>query len=214
MIISKAPHEGAFFLYSGMHSTLFLGDSYTIGEGVPLSGNFPSQTIQLLRREGHAFYAPEIIARTGWTSFELMTGIRRTTLLRSYSFVTLLIGVNNQYRGEDIRIYAVQFAQLLQQALTLTGDPARTFVLSIPDWGVSPFAADRNRQQIAGEIDEFNATARQITEAKKVVFIDITEHSRTIGADPAAFVEDGLHPAKITYHYWATQLERHIKARL
>jgi len=197
-----------------MYSTLFLGDSYTIGEGVPLSGNYPSQTIELLRREGHGFYAPEIIARTGWTSFELMTGIRRTTLLPSYSFVMLLIGVNNQYRGEDSRIYAVQFTQLLQLACSLAGSPNHVFVLSIPDWGVSPFAADRDRQQIARAIDDFNNIAHKITEEKKATFIDITEHSRTIGADATAFVADGLHPDKITYHHWAVELTRHIKAKL
>src|ERR1700761_7681029 len=123
-----------------MHSTLFLGDSYTIGEGLLLADNYPYQTVGLLRRAGHPFYAPEIIARTGWTTDELLIAIRNTTLLPSYSFVSLLIGVNNQYRGRDSQEYAVQFAELLQLSLRLAGSPSRVFVLSIPDWGVSPFA--------------------------------------------------------------------------
>ena len=195
-----------------MYSTLFLGDSYTIGEGVPLSGNYPSQTIELLRRAGHPFYAPEIIARTGWTTFELMTGIRRITLPPSYSFVMLLIGVNNQYRGEDTRIYALQFTQLLQQACTLAGSASHVFVLSIPDWGFSPFAAGRDRAQITREIDDYNAIAQKLTQEKEVAFIDITAHSRTIGAAPTAFVADGLHPDKLTYHHWAVQLAQRIGA--
>jgi lysophospholipase L1-like esterase len=193
-----------------MHSTLFLGDSYTIGDGLPLAGSYPYQTIELLRREDHRFYAPEIIARTGWTTDELMAGIRRTTLLPSYSFVMLLIGVNNQYRGGDTRIYATEFAQLLQQACDLAGSPTHVFVLSIPDWGVSPFAAGRDRQKISQEIDQFNAIAIDIARDKNIAYIDITRHSRTVGADPASFTADGLHPEKITYHHWAVQLAQRI----
>ena len=189
-----------------MHSTLFLGDSYTIGEGLPLADNYPSQTIQLLRQAGHPFYAPEIIARTGWTTDELMTAVRDTILLPSYSFVSLLIGVNNQYRGRDSREYAGEFTGLLQLALRLAGSPAHVFVLSIPDWGVSPFAAGRDRPRIAREIDEFNAVAREIVRREGPAFIDITPHSRITGADPAAFTADGLHPAKTTYAHWAGEL--------
>lgn len=199
-----------------MHSTLFLGDSYTIGEGVPLAGNYPYQTIALLRREGHAFYAPEIIARTGWTTGELQYAVRRTALLRSYSFVMLLIGVNNQYRGLDPRIYATEFAQLLEQAVQLARDPRHVIVLSIPDWSVSPFAAghDRDRSRIAGEIDAYNAIAREACGSKLAPFIDITAHSRTAGADPAAYVADGLHPDKHIYHHWAAQLAQRITTLL
>src|ERR1700760_3919453 len=109
---SGGASKGRLFLYSGMYSTLFLGDSYTIGEGVHLSGNYPTQTIQLLRREGRPFCAPEIIARTGWTTDELLSAISTTALLPSYSFVSLLIGVNNQYRGRESSRYAVEFDEL------------------------------------------------------------------------------------------------------
>ena len=193
-----------------MHSILFLGDSYTIGEGLPLADSYPYQTVQKLRQAGHPFYAPEIIARTGWTTDELMTAIRATTLLPSYSIVTLLIGVNNQYRGRDSREYAGEFTGLLQMALRLTGSPAHVFVLSIPDWGVSPFAAGRDRVKITREIDDFNHVAQTITLREAATFMDITTHSRTIGADPFAFTADGLHPAKTTYAHWAAELGSHL----
>jgi lysophospholipase L1-like esterase len=193
-----------------MHSTLFLGDSYTIGEGLPLADSYPYQTIQLLRRAHHPFYAPEIIARTGWTTDELMTAIRNTTLLPSYSFVTLLIGVNNQYRGRDSQEYETQFETLLHLALRLAGSPGHVFVLSIPDWSVSPFAADRDRSRIAREIDAFNAVAQTITRREGPAFLDITTHSRTTGADPAAFTADGLHPAKTTCAHWARELAKQL----
>jgi hypothetical protein len=197
-----------------MYPTLFLGDSYTIGEGLPLTHSYPYQTIQLLRRAGHPFYAPEIIARTGWTTDELLTAIRDTTLLPSYSFVSLLIGVNNQYRGRDSRDYAREFTELLRLALQLAGSPDRVFVLSIPDWGVSPFAAGRDHSRIAHAIDDYNAVARSITGREGPAFIDITTHSRTTGADPVAFSADGLHPAKTTCAYWARELSSRIASRL
>ncbi|HEV2481097.1 MAG TPA: GDSL-type esterase/lipase family protein [Puia sp.] len=197
-----------------MHSTLFLGDSYTIGEGLPLASSYPYQTIQLLRRGGYPFYAPELIARTGWTTDELLTAIGGTSLLPSYSFVSLLIGVNNQYRGRDTRDYAREFTELLRLALDLAGSPHQVFVLSIPDWGVSPFAAGRDRSQIARAIDDYNAVAHAICAKETTTFIDITTLSRTTGADSAAFVADGLHPARTTCAYWARELSAHITSRL
>src|ERR1700754_2824239 len=138
-----------------MRSYLALGDSYTIGEGVPLYDSYPYQAVQLLRKTGKDFYAPEIIARTGWTTDELAAAMARTRLLPGYDLVTLLIGVNNQYRGRDLEEYGVQFEQILRQAIGLA-QPAvdlarprgRVLVLSIPDWGVSPFAKGRDREEI------------------------------------------------------------------
>jgi len=206
-----------------MFSMLCLGDSYTIGEGVPLYDSFPYQTVQLLRRSGRPFQAPEIIARTGWTTDELSAGINRFQLLPPYTVVTLLIGVNNQYRGLTVGEYAHQFGQNLSQAIRLADIPSRVFVLSIPDWGLSPFAAEnaRDSQRIALEIDNFNATARETTVRHKLAFIDITTHGRslttaaaafTAGAQPstAAFSKDGLHPSAATYRDWAQLLAEAI----
>lgn len=208
MAVAHNPHK------INMHSLLSLGDSYTIGEGVPLYQSYPYQTVQLLRSAGHPFHAPEIIARTGWTTDELAHTLTSVRLLPCYDYVSLLIGVNNQYRGRDPQEYGGQFGQLLQRALHLTGAAARVFVLSIPDWGYSPFAATRDKALISGEIDAFNATAEAITQQQKVRFIDITGHSRQQGASPESFVVDGLHPAAATYRWWAQQLADVIGATL
>ena len=199
-----------------MHTFLSLGDSYTIGEGVPLYDGFPYQTVQLLRRAGHSFLAPEIIARTGWTTDELSAGINRFQLQPPYTVVTLLIGVNNQYRGRTVGEYAEQFTQLLSQAIGFAGTPLRVFVLSIPDWSVAPFAAENGHDslRIALEIDNFNATAREITVRHRLPFIDITSHGRTMDAAATAFTADGLHPAAVTYRHWAQLLARAIDSTL
>jgi lysophospholipase L1-like esterase len=191
---------------------LALGDSYTIGEGVPLFEGYPYQTVQFLRGQGYVFSAPEIVARTGWTTDELDNVLAGVRLLPSYDFVTLLIGVNNQYRGRASEEYAVQFQALLGQAIRFAaGRPENVFVLSIPDWGVSPFAAGRDRAGIARQIDEFNDRARQIAGAHRVGFIDITPHSRSEGQ---LFTADGLHPAASQYSFWARQLADRIAARI
>jgi lysophospholipase L1-like esterase len=193
-----------------MYSLLSLGDSYTIGEGVPLADSYPYQTVQLLRRNGHVFHAPEIIAQTGWTTDELAAAMDRTLLLPLYDLATLLIGVNNQYQDRDPGEYGRQFEDLLLRAGRLAS--GRVIVLSIPDWGVSPFAASTNRApaDIARGIDAFNAIAGDITRSHGLPFIDITPHSRT----SPVFTTDGLHPAAETYAYWAQQLAANIAATL
>ncbi|HLZ87850.1 MAG TPA: SGNH/GDSL hydrolase family protein [Puia sp.] len=197
-----------------MHTILFLGDSYTFGEGVPLHQGYPYQTVQLLRAAGQDIAAPEIIARTGWTTDELAHTLSFVRLLPHYDFVTLLIGVNDQYRGYPTGEYAPSFGRLLQRAIQLAGTPSKTFVLSIPDWGYSPFAATRDKTLISGEIDAFNDLAKDIAQRQKVHVIDITAHSRTTGAGPESFTADGLHPAASTYHFWAQQLAGAISATL
>ena len=190
-----------------MRSYLALGDSYTIGEGVPLYDSYPYQAVQLLRKTGKNFYAPEIIARTGWTTDELAAAMAHTRLLPHYDLVTLLIGVNNQYRGRDLEEYGVQFEQLLRQAIGLSQPQGRVLVLSIPDWGVSPFAETqgKDREEIATAINSFNTLARQITQEQGLHFIDITNHSRTRRA-PGNFAADGLHPGAGQYAWWAEQV--------
>jgi lysophospholipase L1-like esterase len=191
-----------------MLSLLSLGDSYTIGEGVPLYDSFPYQSVQLLRKSGHTVTAPEIIARTGWTTDELAAAIARTRLLPRYDLVSLCIGVNNQYRGRNAHDYGPQFLRLLQEAIRLAGNPHRVSVLSIPDWGVSPFAAGsgRNLPDIARDIDDFNQAALEIAGRYEVPFIDITIPGRKAGSGAHNFAADGLHPSAEQYRSWAEQL--------
>src|SRR5688572_22584734 len=154
---------------------LALGDSYTIGESVPAAGRWPSLLAAKLRARGIAIDAPRIIARTGWTTDELDEAIDEAELSEHYDLVSLLIGVNNQYRGRDLAEYRGQFTDLLDRAIGFAGgDARRVFVLSIPDWGTTPFAEGRDRAKIARELDAFNAAAREIAGKRGVAFVDIT----------------------------------------
>ena len=189
------------------HSILALGDSYTIGEGVPLHESFPYQLVQMLRQEELIFNAPEIIAKTGWTTFELKDHIAHKVLNKEYDFVTLLIGVNNQYQNLPIEDYKIEFDFLLNKAIKLAANKAENvIVLSIPDWGVSPFAAQKNIASIAEEIDRHNQVSKQIAINYSVNYIDITTGSRQAKDRASAFVEDGLHPSGKEYKVWAGEI--------
>lgn len=186
---------------------LCLGDSYTIGEAVNEHERFPNQTADLLRDRHFNFNAPRIIATTGWTTDELQKAIDDSNIDETYDIVTLLIGVNNQYRGRDIENYKIEFDRLLQQAITFAGKRAdRIFVLSIPDWGVTPFAQDRDRSQIAIEIDAFNKANKEIAQQAGVYYLDITPVSRNAMVDNALVAGDGLHPSGKMYGLWAAML--------
>ena len=180
---------------------LALGDSYTIGEGVPATDRWPVQLVGLVRERGVELADPVIIARTGWTTAELDAGIDRAEPAGTNRLVTLLIGVNNQYRGRSLDEYRVEFADLLERAIGYAdGDPNRVVVLSIPDWGVTPFASEANKARIAEEIDSFNAVAAEETTAAGAHFVDITGISRSA---PDMVTSDGLHPSGEMYRLWA-----------
>ena len=185
---------------------LALGDSYTIGEGVDAAGRWPMQLAQGLRDAGIAIADPRIIATTGWTTDELSAAMDAAEPLGEWDVVSLLIGVNNQYRGRAVDDYVGEFTRLLQRAIALAGDRAsRVLVLSIPDWGVTPFAfaSGRDRQVIADDLDAYNAAARELCEAHGVAFVDITGISRDGGGEPAMLADDGLHPSAAQYARWA-----------
>jgi lysophospholipase L1-like esterase len=188
---------------------LALGDSYTIGEGVAEEERWPEQLVHQLGAQHHPFASAKIIAKTGWTTDELHTGIQEYQLAESYDWVTLLIGVNNQYRGRDLGEYREQFRQLLELAVEKANhDPQRVIVLSIPDWGVTPFATKKGRdpQLIAEQIDQFNKVNREETELLQAHYIDITRLTRDAAAEPERFlVTDQLHPSAEMYRQWATR---------
>jgi len=195
------------------HSYLALGDSYTIGESVLPSENFPNQTVQLLTQSGYNFKSAEIIAKTGWTTDELQNSINSHTFTSPYDIVTLLIGVNNQYRGRPVDTYKPEFENLLRQAIQFAGGKTdHVIVLSIPDWGVTPFANGRDRAQIAREIDEYNSAKKTISENYKVNFIDITSLTREAANDLSLLAADGLHPSAKEYKRWSEKLADKIKA--
>jgi len=189
-------------------SYLALGDSYSIGEGVAEAGRWPMQLARALREAGIAIADPRIIATTGWTTDELSAAMDDAEPLGEWDFVSLLIGVNNQYRGREVDDYLGEFASLLQRAIALADARAeRVLVLSIPDWGVTPFARRelRSPRRIARELDAYNAVARDACEAQGVAFVDITGISRDGGDAAAMLAEDGLHPSAAMYARWSAE---------
>lgn len=182
---------------------LALGDSYTIGEAVPEIGRWPVQLTARLRGEGKVLDDPMIVATTGWTTDELSAAMDTATFTPPYDLVSLLIGVNNQYRGRSAEDYRGEFRRMLDRAIALAGGRAeRVLVLSIPDWGVTPFAhgSGRDVQRIGDELDVYNAIAREQTEHSGGRFVDITGISRQ---HPQLLAGDGLHPSAAQYTLWA-----------
>ena len=183
---------------------LALGDSYTIGEGVAEGQRWPVQLATALRGRGISLAEPEIIATDGWTTDELAAAIDTAHPQSPYGLVSLLIGVNNQYRGQPVEEYREQFRALLGRAVSFArGEPGRVLVLSIPDWGVTPFAEDRDRGRIAAEIDAFNTVNRDEVQRNGARYVDVTAVSRRTGRDPALVAGDGLHPSGTMYSAWA-----------
>ncbi|GAP65231.1 hypothetical protein MBSD_n0520 [Mizugakiibacter sediminis] len=188
---------------------LALGDSYTIGEGVEPVGRWPMQLAARLRAEGFAVADPEIVATTGWTTDELAAAMDAAAFAPPYALVTLLIGVNNQYRGRDLDAYRGEFRALLARAIALAGgDARRALVVSIPDWGVTPFARAQGRDAaaIAAAIDAFNAVNRAEAATQGAVWLDVTDLSRDRGDSAAMLAADGLHPSAAQYARWVERI--------
>jgi lysophospholipase L1-like esterase len=195
---------------------LALGDSYTIGEGVADDSRWPMQLAQALRSEGIALEDPDIIAATGWTTDELDAAIDAAQPADDHDLASLLIGVNNQYRGRSVDEYRHEFSALLERAIGFAGGRSeRVLVLSIPDWGMTRFGHDSGRDlaAIADELDAYNGAARDVCMARGVACVDITAVSRECGAEPAMLAEDGLHPSAAMYAQW-TQLALPVARRL
>jgi lysophospholipase L1-like esterase len=187
---------------------LAIGDSYTIGESVPLEKNFPNQAAALLKKAGIQMDEPTIIAKTGWTTDELQDKLSTVRLAIPFDFVSLLIGVNNQYRGRISDEYAQQFEELLQQAIDYAGGKTNhVIVLSIPDWGFTPFAEGRDRKQIAKEIDLYNSINERISKKYKVHYVNITTFTREVTTDKTLVAKDGLHPSAKDYTRWAEKVK-------
>lgn len=195
---------------------LALGDSYTIGEAVPLDQNFPNQLCRMANAAGIQMEKPRIIAVTGWTTDELLKGIEQAEQVEKiendHDLVSLLIGVNNQYRGRSIEEFSREFQLLLEKALAYAGgNKQRLVLLSIPDWGVTPFAKDRDRQQIAQEIDAFNQVISNIALRENIHYIYITPWTREAALAPALVAQDGLHPSAHEYERWSREILAYIK---
>lgn len=197
---------------AGTKSYLALGDSYTIGQSVDPTQRFPALTQNLLSSYGINMATPDYIATTGWTTADLLNAINNANLRTDYSVVTLLIGVNNQYQGKSLEEYKSQFNTLLQDAIKFaSNDKNRVFVLSIPDYSVTPYAHGSDTAKIAREIDQFNAANLTISNNYGVHYLDITPISKEAKSHPELIANDGLHPSGIQYKRWADLLAPLIK---
>jgi lysophospholipase L1-like esterase len=190
---------------------LALGDSYTIGEGVLLHESYPYQLVQVMRAQGKEIYGPEIIAKTGWTTTELTSHLDHTILNAAYDVVSLLIGVNNQYRSLSPDEYALEFEELMQKSLSLARFKSdHVFVLSIPDWGKTPFAAGRDTKAITSQIALFNKINFDISKRYGAAHVDITTNSPETVSDPSFLAADGLHPSPKAYKRWASMVAERL----
>ncbi len=188
---------------------LALGDSYTIGESVASDQRWPVQLVKALRAEDIEVRQPRIIARTGWTTDELAGAIEAAELKHEFDLVTLMVGVNDQYRGHAVEDYRGEMERLVERAVQLAGGEARrVIVISIPDWGVTPFARkdERTPDRIAGEIDAFNAVNRKLAESHGTRYVDVTDISREVADDILLVANDGLHPSPQQYRRWTQRI--------
>ncbi len=185
---------------------LALGDSYTIGESVPVNARWPVQLIDSLNKLGVDGYEPLIIATTGWRTDDLKHAISKAKLKGEFNLVSLLIGVNNFYQGKSAESYGPEFEELLQTAIKLAGgNQSRVFVLSIPDYGFAPFGKDK-QSEISKGIDAFNAINKSISEKHKIKYYDITDISRRGLNEPDLLATDGLHPSDAMYSEWVARI--------
>ncbi len=208
----------AYFMITDTANThklnyLALGDSYTIGESVAEDERFPVQLVKRLKADSIDISAPVIIAKTGWTTDELSAAIKEKNVKDTFDIVTLLIGVNNQYRGRSAEEYRGELKKLIETALNYAGGKKEhVFIISIPDWGVTPFAEGREKKQIAEEIDEYNKVKKDEADSYGIRFYDIIEISRI--NDPALIAADGLHPSAKMYKMWVDKIYNDIKETL
>ncbi len=188
---------------------LALGDSYTIGESVAEKARWPEQLAAALRAKGKQIEKPHIIAKTGWRTDQLKSAIEEAHLTRDFGMVSLLIGVNNQYQHKSQETYAPEFEELLQTAVRLAGgEKENVFVVSIPDYGYTPFGKSK-QAEISSAIDKFNDINRSITEKMGIRYVNITDLSREGLEKPEYVAGDGLHPSGIMYTRW---VERIVKS--
>lgn len=192
-------------------SFLALGDSYTAATSESTINSWPEQLVQILKKKGTSVNTPEILAKAGWTSTDLLKTIESQQLAPSYGLVSLLIGVNNQYKGKDINIFKEEFPKLLDTSIALAqNNPKNVFVLSIPDWSVTPFARLRDKKKIVKELNNYNTIIEEEAKKRNVMFIEITQSSRNAAVNPSLIASDSLHPSKKMYKIWAKKISKKL----
>lgn len=209
--ITNQPSDTAITSEKGA-KYLALGDSYTIGENVQESERFPAQIVQLLRAQNINVKDPEYIATTGWTTSNLLSAIHSQKPAKNFDIVTLLIGVNDQYQRNDTTGYRERFSVLLKKAVELAGGrKTHVFVLSIPDYSVTPFVVENDKAEVSRQVDLFNAINKEVTLQNSIAYIDITPSTQQAAKDASLIAKDGLHPSGKEYAVWADMLAPMIK---
>lgn len=196
-------------------SYLALGDSYTIGESVVETKRWPVQLAEQLRARGYKMAAPKIVAKTGWTTEDLLRGMENElSIQRDFDLVSILIGVNNQYQGKPITEYEEELRQIFRKAINHSKTREKgVFAVSIPDYGYTPFGS-ADQEEISAEIDQFNAVFRRVAEDFNVDFYNITPVSRDAAENPELIASDDLHPSGLMYKYWVDQFVNQVAEKL
>ncbi|WP_229209713.1 SGNH/GDSL hydrolase family protein [Dyadobacter koreensis] len=190
---------------------LALGDSYTIGESVTEAERWPVLFSKTISANGLKIAQPDIIAKTGWTTANLLSNISAVNSEKPYDLVSLLIGVNNQYQNLGLQQYRSEFVKLLQKSISFAGGKNnRVFVLSIPDWGSTP-AGSSGRELIGKEIDQYNEVAKEECAKAKILFIDITPTSKKALTDISLVATDGLHYSGKMHQLWVDEASPEVK---
>lgn len=186
---------------------LALGDSYTIGTAINPENSYPNQLSDTLSARGYEVAETQIIATNGWTTTDLKEGIDKVDPDSDFDMVSLLIGVNNQYQGKDIELYKEEFRELLEEAIEFAkGNPENVFVISIPNYGVTPFASSRNQDKIRAELQNYDHIAEEISGEYDIPFINITPISELAANDLSLLATDKLHPSAKMYSMWIGEL--------
>lgn len=188
------------------YSFLALGDSYTVGEGVSYEESWPSQFVDYAMERGIDFKNPELIAQTGWKTYDLLNAIKSSNLSVKYDFISLLIGVNNQFNSRPLSEFEDDLNEILTEINYLKKGNSKVIVISIPDWGYSPYGSSYDRERISDEIDQFNNILKKISEQNNLNFVDVTQISRLAIKEPNLIAEDKLHPSGLMYFEWVEKI--------
>ncbi|MGW9685832.1 SGNH/GDSL hydrolase family protein [Flagellimonas sp. 2504JD1-5] len=192
-------------------SFLALGDSYTAGTGESRVNSWPLQFVHQARKKKIDIAPFKVLAKAGWTTTDLLSAIQNERLEPSYDRISLLIGVNNQYKGVDFEVFEREFSLLLSNSIQMAKNmPKNVFVLSIPDWSVTPFARFKDKEKIVRELKAYNTFIEKETKKQGAIFIEITKMSRNAWVNPSLIASDSLHPSKKMYRMWVKKINKKL----
>ena len=188
------------------YSFIALGDSYTIGEGVNENERWPNQFVDVAYENGVDFDQPIIIAETGWKTYDLLNAINQTNFTKKYDYVSLLIGVNNQFNSRPIDEFEEDLNKLMDEMNRIKKDDGSIIIISIPDWGYTPYAESVEMSDISEKIDLFNSSLIKFAATNDLKYVDVTEISRRAINEPNLITDDNLHPSETMYLEWANKI--------